>query len=376
MFSHPTSTDFQQTFISEDGKMKKSIAALAVAGTLCGWAQAQSAVNIYGIVDMGYVNERGGAAGSNSKLTSGAQSGTRLGFKGTEDLGDGMKALFVLETSVKTDEGGFNQNGTAFGRQTFVGLQSDGGTLTLGRQYTPYFLTINAADPFASGTAGSALNLFPYAGNANRMNNSVKYATPNIDGFSGEIAYGFGEVQGSSEKNRQIGGSLGYAANAFSIKLAHHNVRNATDTDTAKNTLLGATWDLEVAKIFAAISDNRGIASSLYPSTLTSTPNLNPYGLPTNPVASSKTRDFLIGLSVPVEKHTFLFSYINKDDRVANNDANQVAIGYTYALSKQTNLYAAYARINNKNQASYTVGNNSEPGSGDKALNLGVRVLF
>ena len=356
--------------------MKKSIAALAVAGTLCGWAQAQSAVNIYGIVDMGYVNERGGAAGSNSKLTSGAQSGTRLGFKGTEDLGDGMKALFVLETSVKTDEGGFNQNGTAFGRQTFVGLQSDGGTLTLGRQYTPYFLTINAADPFASGTAGTALNLFPNAGNANRMNNSVKYATPNIDGFSGEIAYGFGEVQGSSEKNRQIGGSFGYAANAFSIKLAHHNVRNATDTDTAKNTLLGATWDLEVAKIFAAISDNRGIASSLYPSTLTLTPNLNPYGLPTNPVASSKTRDFLIGLSVPIEKHTFLFSYINKDDRVANNDANQVAIGYTYALSKQTNLYAAYARINNKNQASYTVGNNSEPGSGNKALNLGVRVLF
>ncbi len=350
--------------------MKKSIAALAVAGTLCGWAQAQSAVNIYGIVDMGYVNERGGAAGSISKLTSGAQSGTRIGFKGTEDLGDGMKALFVLETSVKADEGGFNQGATAFGRQTFVGLQSDGGTLTLGRQYTPYFLTINAADPFASGMAGSALNLFPNAGNGNRMNNSVKYATPNIDGFSGEIAYGFGEVQGSSEKNRQIGGSFGYAADAVSIKLAHHNVRNATDTDTAKNTLLGATWDLEVAKIFAAISDNRGIASSAFPNTG------NPFGLPTAPVSSSKTRDILIGVRIPVEKHAFLLSYINKDDRVANNDANQVAIGYTYALSKQTNLYAAYARINNKNQASYTVGNNSEPGSGDKALNLGVRVLF
>ncbi len=356
--------------------MKKSIAALAVAGTLCGWAQAQSAVNIYGIVDMGYVNERGGAAGSISKLTSGAQSGTRIGFKGTEDLGDGMKALFVLETGIKADEGGFNQNGTAFGRQTFVGLQSNGGTVTLGRQYTPYFLAMNAADPFASGTAGSALNLFPNAGNFNRMNNSVKYATPNIDGFTGELAYGFGEAQGNSEKSRQIGASLGYAADAVSIKLAHHNVRNATDTDTAKNTLLGVTWDLEVAKIFAAISDNRGIASSLFPSTLTLPPNLNPYGLPTAPVASSKTRDILVGVRIPIEKHAFLISYINKDDRVANNDANQVAVGYTYALSKQTNLYAAYARISNKNQASYTVGNNSEPGSGNKAFNLGVRVLF
>ncbi len=356
--------------------MKKSIAALAVAGTLCGWAHAQSAVNIYGIVDMGYVNERGGVAGSVSKLTSGAQSGTRIGFKGTEDLGDGMKALFVLETGIRADEGGFNQGGTAFGRQAFVGLQSNGGTVTLGRQYTPYFLAMNAADPFASGMAGSGLNLFPNAGNGNRMNNSVKYATPNIDGFTGELAYGFGEVQGSSEKNRQIGASLGYAADAVSIKLAHHNVRNATDTDTAKNTLLGATWDLEVAKIFAAISDNRGINSSAFPLATPTVPFPNPYGLPTPPVSSSKTRDILVGVRIPIEKHAFLISYINKDDRVANNDANQVAVGYTYALSKQTNLYAAYARISNKNQASYTVGNNSEPGSGNKAINLGVRVLF
>lgn len=356
--------------------MKKLIAALAVAGTLCGWAQAQSTVNIYGIVDMGFVNERGGAAGSVSKITSGAQSGTRIGFKGTEDLGNGNKALFVLETSVRADEGGFNQNGNAFGRQTFVGLQGDGGTFTLGRQYTPYFLAMNASDPFASGTAGSALNLFPNAGNGNRMNNSIKYASPKFDGFSGELAYGFGEVVGNSDKNRQIGASLGYTANAVSIKLAHHNLRNATDTDTAKNTLLGATWDLEVAKIFAAISENRGINSSVFPSTTTSTPNLNPFGLPAIPVSSSKTRDILVGVRIPIEKHAFLASYINKDDRVANNDANQFALGYTYALSKQTNLYAAWARISNKNRASYTVGNNSEPGTGDKAINLGVRVIF
>jgi predicted porin len=254
----------------------------------------------------------------------------------------------------------------AFGRQTFVGLQGDVGTLTLGRQYTPYFLAMNAADPFASGMAGSALNLFPNAGNGNRMNNSIKYATPKIDGFTGELAYGFDEVAGRSEKSRQIGASIGYTADAISIKLAHHNALNAADT--AKNTLLGATWDLEVAKIFAAISENRGIGSSAYPNAA------NIYGY--TPVASSKTRDFLIGARIPFEKHAFLISYINKDDRVANNDANQFGLGYTYALSKQTNLYAAYARISNKNRASYTVGNNSEAGTGDKAINLGVRVIF
>ena len=76
--------------------MKKTLTALAIASSFCGYAHAQSALNIYGIVDMGFVNESGGATGSKQRLTSGAQSGSRLGFKGTEELGANMKALFVL----------------------------------------------------------------------------------------------------------------------------------------------------------------------------------------------------------------------------------------------------------------------------------------
>lgn len=357
--------------------MKKSLVALAIAGTLAGSAYAESAVAVYGIVDMGLVSERGNVNGSVQKLTSGAQSGTRLGFKGTEDLGNNMKALFVLETAINGDSGSLNGNG-AFGRQSFVGLQSDFGTITLGRQYTPYFLTLNGADPFASGMAGAAINLMANSGI--RMSNTVKYASPKIAGVTGEVAYGFGEVTGNTGANRQIGAAIGYEMNPVNVRLAYNIKRNAADTASSKNLLLGATWDLQVAKAFIAVGENEGPDSSIAPGVaagLAATPAtvFSPFGFPAP--RSAKSRDYLIGATFPFGSHTFIASYIRKDDRTgANNDASQIALGYTYALSKRTNLYAAWGSINNKRLASYTVGNNSEPGSGDRAINLGVRHIF
>ena len=102
---------------------------------------------------------------------------------------------------------------------------------------------------------------------------------------------------------------------------------------------------------------------------------ITPFG--TQVSNSAKSHDFLIGASVPFGSHTFIASYIRKDDRTAaNRDANQFGLGYTYTLSKRTNIYAAWASIDNKNGAGYTVGNNSEAGSGDSAFNLGVRHIF
>ena len=340
--------------------MKKSLIALACASAFAGSANAQS-LTTYGIVDMGFVGESGGTAGSIDKITSGAQSGTRLGFKGTEDLGNNMKALFVLETGIAADKGGFNQGNLAFARQSFIGLQSDAGTLTLGRQYTPFFLTLNGvADPFASGLAGNAQNLIPSSGI--RMDNAVKYVSPIFSGISAEIAYGFGENSAGIDRNgRNFGGSIGYSDGALNVRLAHHR-SNETPTlpSTISNlrntsTMLAANYKFEVAKVFAAYSDNDVQVSGV-----------------------GKSRDFLIGVSVPLGNHTFIASYINKDGRsAANLDASQFGLGYTYALSKRTNLYAAWATIDNKRGGVlYKVGNNSETGSGDRAINLGVRHTF
>lgn len=334
--------------------------ALACASAFAGSANAQS-LTTYGIVDMGFVAESGGTAGSIDKITSGAQSGTRLGFKGTEDLGNNMKALFVLETGIAADKGGFNQGGLAFARQSFVGLQSDAGTLTLGRQYTPFFLTLNAvADPFASGLAGNAQNLIPSSGI--RMDNAVKYVSPIFSGVSAEVAYGFGEnTDGIDRASRNIGGSIGYSDGALSVRLAHHRANDSSaGTTDDTSTMLAANYNFQVAKVFAAYSDN------------------NQQIIPTAGAAKGKSRDFLIGVSVPFGNHTFIASYINKDGRSASNlDASQFGLGYTYALSKRTNLYAAWATIDNKRGGiTYKVGNNSEPGSGDTAFNLGVRHTF
>ena len=347
--------------------MKKLNLALVLAGALTGAAQAQSAIEVYGIADMGLVREVGNVAGSGAtaagnKITSGAQSGTRLGFKGKEDLGNGLSALFVLETGIAADRGGFNQ-GNGFARQSFVGLQGDFGTLTLGRQYTSYFLTLNqVADPFASGLAGNAQNLMlPPSGTtaitttdrAIRMDNAIKYATPLFENFSAEIAYGFGEVAGNSDASRVITGSVGYDSKPLNVRLAYYEKNNATDTGNLKSTMLAANYDLEFAKIFAAYADNDW-------------------------VGQTKTRNYLIGATVPFGAHKFIASYIRADGRgvYAANDADQWGIGYTYSLSKRTNLYAAYGYISNDGAATYTVGNNSENGTSNKAFNLGVRHVF
>jgi predicted porin len=350
--------------------MKKLNLALVLAGALTGAAQAQSAVEVYGIVDMGLVREVGSVTGSTAggnRITSGAQSGTRLGFKGKEDLGNGLSALFVLETGIAADAGGFNQANKAFGRQSFLGLQGDFGTLTLGRQYTSYFLTLNqVADPFASGLAGNAQNLmlpnstYTGAGDASlttdraiRMDNAIKYATPVFENFSGEIAYGFGEKVDATDGHRVISGSVGYDSKPLNVRLAYYERNNLTDTASLKSTMLAANYDLEFAKIFVAYADNDWLIQG-------------------------KTRNYLIGATVPFGAHKFIASYIRADGRGTNaaNDADQWGLGYTYSLSKRTNLYAAYGQISNDGAAAYTVGNNSENGTSNKAFNLGVRHVF
>ncbi|HJV82379.1 porin [Noviherbaspirillum sp.] len=332
--------------------MKKSFLALAVLGAFAGAASAQSSVNIYGLIDTGIVGESGGAAGSVTKMTSGVTAGSRLGFRGKEDLGGGLSAQFVLEAGLLTDTGASAQGGLLFGRQAFMGLGGGYGTVLLGRQYTPIHLVLSGvADPFQAGWAGNAGNLIPRP-QGSRTNNMVRYATPNVNGFSAEVAYGLGETAGNNSANRALGGAVGYASGPLTVRLGYHNVNNAAATDSAKNTLLAGTYDFKPVKMHLAYGINKGA------------------GVVDN-------RDMLIGATIPFGASKVLASYIRKDDKSgANADANQFALGYMYSLSKRTDLYLAYARISNKNGAAYTVGNATESGTGNKAYNVGVRHSF
>lgn len=340
-------------------------------------AATPSAVEIYGVLDAGMVAQRGcNGPCSRDRLDSGVASGSRLGLRGREALGGGLNAVFNLEAGILNDTGASDQNGRLFGRQAFIGIDSPMGALTLGRQYNLVYETLtDVADPFHGGMAGNAANLVGYT--VQRYDNTIKFVSPALHGLKASAIYSFGESASSSATNRAYGLTLGYAGGAMRLSLSHQRKNNPVDDAgnvpldlSARNTLVAANVDVGPAVLYAAYGRNKGEGSSPWDSG-------NPYGELTLARPSADSSDKLIGLSLPSGPYTFLVSYIRKDDHsVLGRDANQVAIGATYAYSKRTDAYASYARINNRNGAPYTVGNASNPGHGDRALTIGLRHQF
>lgn len=331
--------------------MNKSTLGLALLALSSAGALAQTNVSIYGIVDAGVVHESGGEAGSVTNVSSGIASGSRLGFKGKEDLGGGLAAVFQIESGFNIDTGASGQGGVLFGRQAFVGLTGKFGAFTLGRQYTPYYKTLrDIGDPFgAVSLAGRSGNLF--ATNT-RANNMIEYVSPSISGVRADLAYSAGEVAGDSTRSRQMGGSLGYAGGPLTIQVAHHRIDNATASDRTRNTLVSANYKFKPVTVYASYALNKG-------------------------PAQADSKDMLAGVAVPFGSNKLLFSHVRHDDETAaNNDASQWGIAYHVQLSKRTDIYAAYAVIDNRNAAAFKVGNATDTGTGDKAFNLGVRHNF
>jgi predicted porin len=337
--------------------------------TVAGAAVADSNITLYGLVDMGVARESGGAAGSITKLSNGIANGSRFGFKGSEDLGNGLSAFFDIQNGFNADTGTLGQGGLLFGRQAFVGLKGAFGTVKMGRQYTVIDDLVGASDPFGNGYAGRLQNVFA-KNYASRIDNNLMYGTPNVNGFDANIAYGAGEVAGDASSNRYLGTSVGYAAGPLFVRLAHQYRNHLVGTGRAnaffgpmtsdRNTMLGATYDFGLVKLHGA-----------YAVTKTDNGDIN----------LVKADDAMIGASKNFGPGMLMATYVRRDDKSSNNrDANQIALGYNYFMSKRTTLYAAYARIDNKYTDRlpmiYTVGNATELGSGDSAFNLGIRHTF
>ena len=349
-----------------------AVAALALA-TCSSAALAQSNVAFYGVMDLGISQDRGGVAGTSTRVTSGMATQSRWGFKGSEDLGDGMSAFFVIEGGIHGDVGNSTQNNTLFGRTSIVGLRSARlGSVSVGLQDTPLFTTLNTVvDPLRNGIARSN-NLMPSTGF--RANNSVLFRTADMKGFSADFMVAAGEVAGDNSASRSLGGSVGYSKGPLNIRLAYHHRNNDTatlkNTNSGRNFLLGANYDFDVAKFWFGLGVDKGLNSAPLNS------SGSPFGGPA-PTPSTDSRDLLLGVSVPFGPHTVVATAIRKDDRGAlNQDAQQYALAYMYAFSKRTDLYTSYARISNHNGAGYTEGNSEEPGLGDRQLTVGLRHRF
>lgn len=352
--------------------MIKNLSALALLALSGSAAMAQNDVTLYGVVDLGVSVDRGGLAGNSTRVTSGMASQSRLGFRGSEDLGGGLAAFFVIEGGFQADNGSSNQNNTTFGRNTALGLRGNFGAVSLGLQYTPLFNTLDAVvDPLSTGIVCSC-NLMATGGV--RASNSVLYRSKDFDGFSGDLMYVAGEVSGDAAASRAFGGSIGYSKGPLNARLAFHYKNNDTavikDTADARNWLFGANYDFGPARGFFGYAVNRGLNSSPLNNTAATFG-----GAP--PIASTDSADVLLGVSVPFGPSTVAVSYVHRNDKTAfNQDAQQFGVAYLYTFSKRSDLYTSYAIIRNHNGAAYTVGNAQEAGTGNKQFTAGFRHRF
>jgi predicted porin len=327
--------------------MKKAVLAAAVLSSISSAVYAQSNVQVYGLIDSAIVVENGGPKGQVTKLESGVSNGSRIGFRGTEDIGDGLSAMFVLEAGVLIDTG-VSDNNILFGRQAFVGMRKKGlGTVTAGRQYTPLYTTLITIDPSNNNYGGAAGQLMNGEKAGTRQNNTVMFASEKTAGITGQLAYGFGEVAGNAAASRQVGGSLMYEVNKLTLRAGYNKTNNATATDSARNSLVLAKYDFGMLTAGVGMGTNKGMGTT-------------------------DSRDYIAALTVPFGPHTILATYIKKDDRsVANKfDAHQYASTYIYNLSKRTLVYVAYAKLSNTN---FTT---TKFGTGNRELDLGIKHTF
>jgi predicted porin len=330
-----------------------SLAALAALVSAAAAPALAQSLTLYGLVDAGIVGTRTQGAGTVAGVDSGITGGSRWGVRGTEDLGGGLKASFRLENGFEADTGATSQSGRLFGRQSWVGLSGGFGEVRLGRQESlgrAWFAEVG--NPFGNAyLQARTATLFGTAAISERVDNSAFYFTPRVAGFQAAVGYS-ANASGAEGALSTAAGTAGrrldsrvalagarYEGGPVSLALVHEQ-RRATDalrndgvagnSDTMKNTLLGAAYDAGAFTLHAG------------------------YGLLQGRDFQAGARDektALIGASVPWGAHKLLAAYQQARGRNANlgradDDVRGVAVAYEYSLSKRTRLVALATQFN------------------------------
>lgn len=241
-------------FSNRYNQMKEKLIVLAAVAGFSGLAHAQSSVTLYGLIDVGvlYANNTGGH--SLTQMSSGNINGSRWGLRGTEDLGGGLQALFVIESGYSLNNGKLGQGGDLFGRQAYVGLSSSSlGTLTIGRQYdslTDYpgpFEAANQWMPYFGAHPGDLDNL----NGTNRINNTVKFKSLSYGGFSFGGMYSLGGVAGQFTRNQIWALGAAYKSGPVALGVAYLNVRDPNYSLYGNNALSSATASNVTNRVFS-----------------------------------------------------------------------------------------------------------------------------
>ena len=369
--------------------MKKTLLAAALVTGYAGVAHAESSVTLYGIVDAGYGYQsseakfKGGTtAAENGKYKtnsigghSGVQNGSRWGLKGSEDLGNGTSAIFVLESGFNTLNGEHQQDDRLFGRQAYVGLTGESwGTFTIGRQYNAGDTFITPIDPFGTGKAFAGVENVFGGSVSDRYDSVIKYVTPNFAGFQAGLGLvysnddhtitGFNSPKHEEEDTTTgvtfglgytggplyVGATFDYYEVENEVKVG--GVRTGGSESKTKAWNIGGTYDFDVVKLHALYGGQKDGSIGR--------PGLAAYGVNAadshfglNGAGANAffgdgytQHSWLVGLSAPVgDAGKVMFSYAGS---VADNDLGGVefeakthnfALGYSHSLSRRTSVY-------------------------------------
>jgi len=237
--------------------MKRTILA-AAALAAAGFAQAQSNISIYGIMDttIRYTTNESVAGDNRLQHGDGHLTGSRIGFRGTEDLGGGLKANFNLESGIFPDTGALGAGGNLFGRNATVGLSGNWGSVNLGRQFNTGHDMIGSLHSMAVPNLGIVGFHSQYT--TTRFDNSIKYRGA-FDGLELGAVYALGEVAGDNSNSSKYGASVAYKTGGLRVGAAYQ-VRNTVTTyygttvpsSDSDMWVLGGTYETGPAKIFLA----------------------------------------------------------------------------------------------------------------------------
>lgn len=355
--------------------MKKSAIALAAIAAVSGTAFAQSTVELYGIVDLGIKYENGAsAAGKVWTVSSGQQSGSRVGLRGKESLGNNLSASFVLENGFNADDGTLGYGGRLFGRQAWVGLNGSFGSVKLGRQPSAIYNALLVIDPFQINQAGNIQRVYGYGlgkvDPISRADNSITYTTPVFNGVTATAGYAFGETPGSINTNSSKFAGLAYVAGPLNIQAAYQNTDGValgaattqlgslvaptglgSPTANVKNAFIGAIYEIGSVKAHVGFGDTKASATG-----------------------DAKIRNYLVGFTAALGTGSAYGSWNRNDVRsLSAGTSDQVGLGYSYPLSKRTNLYTSASYT--KNDSGVRM-NAAVSGTNAREFQAGIRHFF
>ncbi len=351
--------------MNDKSRLAATLACTLAGAAAPGFAQTTgSGLTLQGFLDAS-VRSTHNSLGTLQSLSSGNNTTSRIIFRGTEDLGDGLYAGFWLESTLMADTGAAGGVNVAPANQFFDRISTlkigsrNWGEFRLGREWNPVFIGWAYSDPFVAVGVGSSANFFsagggPGSGSStvlarafgtvvspstiSRTSNAVQYLTPNgLGGAFAHLMFAPGEAANANGSFKYSSGRAGWKGSAFELSAYYSSTRIDAQQSNIKQTGIYTGYDAGIVRVAASVTESKFL--------------------------SSKQLNYILGLNVPIGLHLIRASYNRADQRgtdaagasIDANDANMYCVGYQYNLSKRTALYTQVAKITNKGTARFQV---------------------